>query len=347
MKKVVHVLSSCIYAGAENIVIKIIKNMDENSSMTYVSPRGPIEAILDGESVDYFPIDNINIWEIRRMVKEIDPDIIHAHDYRASVVCAFSFPGIPVLSHLHSNPPWRGKICSNSILYLLAGLKFKKILTVSDVVLREYIFRRAIEKKTFVVGNPFDTKHVREMADLGYVESVCEVLFLGRLVEEKDPLRFIDLMSGFYNKNEGSEIKACIVGTGELEELCKKRIEERGLEGRVLMTGFLENPFPILSKAKLLVVTSKHEGFGLVALEAMALGIPVVSTPVGGLLDIVDDSCGSLCASDEDFILHIEKNLYDHEYWNRKAKGAIVKAEEFENIDEWFDGLVDLIKIIK
>lgn len=340
MKKVVHVLSSCIYSGAENVVIKIIKNMKEDCSMTYVSPRGPIEKVLKKEAVEYFPIKKMNIWEIRRMVKKLGPDIIYAHDYRASVVCAFSFPRIPILSHLHSNPPWIGKITINSIIYLFAGLRFQKILLVSDSISREYIFSRFIEKKTSVVGNPFDANHIREMAALNHSYSEGEVLFLGRLVEEKNPLRFIELMSEFYNKNKNSEIKACIIGTGELEELCKKNIHEKGLEERLVMKGFLENPFAILSNAKLLLMTSKHEGFGLVALEAMALGIPVISTAVGGLVDIVDETCGNLCSSDEEFVLNIENILYDWECWDRKSRGAIAKAEEFNNINKWFDGLL-------
>lgn len=340
MKKVVHVLSSCIYSGAENVVIKIIKNMQEYCPMTYVSPGGPIETVLEKDGVEYFPIKKMNIWEIRRMVKKLDPDIIYAHDYRASVVCACSFSGIPILSYLHSNPPWIRKISVNSIIYLFAGLRFQKILLVSDSISREYIFSRFIEKKTSVVGNPFDANHIREMAALNYSCSECEVLFLGRLVEEKNPLRFIDLMSEFHNKNKNSVIKACIIGTGELEEVCKKNIYEKGLEERVIMKGFLENPFAILSNAKILLITSKHEGFGLVALEAMALGIPVISTAVGGLANIVDETCGSICSSDEEFVLNIEKILYDGECWERKSRGAIAKADEFNNIDKWFDRLL-------
>ena len=85
-----------------------------------------------------------------------------------------------------------------------------------------------------------------------------------------------------------------MVGTGSLEKECQKLIEEYQLETNVQMVGFQKNPYVYMLQSKISIIPSKWEGFGLVALEAMAFGCPVVAANVGGLKEIVAETFKTL-----------------------------------------------------
>ena len=74
------------------------------------------------------------------------------------------------------------------------------------------------------------------------------------------------------------------------------------LQNVIKIKGFMENPYGILNASKILCMPSVWEGYGLVAVEALALGIPVVSTGVGGLPGIINNSCGKICNITDEFI---------------------------------------------
>ena len=81
----------------------------------------------------------------------------------------------------------------------------------------------------------------------------------------------------------------------------------------------------------------KASAFGLVAFEALTLGVPCVVSNVGGLPSIVDESCGKLCDIDnlDEYCTEIKKLLTDTKYYENKAKEAVLKSIKLENIDEY------------
>ena len=93
--KVLHILNSNKYSGAENVVITIIKNMPQNFECCYLSCSGPIEKTLLENGIRFKLVDKLSINAIKRVVKEFSPDIIHAHDFKASVLASkIKFKGV-------------------------------------------------------------------------------------------------------------------------------------------------------------------------------------------------------------------------------------------------------------
>ena len=137
---------------------------------------------------------------------------------------------------------------------------------------------------------------------------------------------------------------ACKSSYGELREIVEEKIQELGLEEIINLKGFLENPYEILQKCKVLCMPSRWEGFGLAAVEALALGVPVVATEVGGLPGIIDESCGKLCDSKETFVEEIGSLLSDSELYRKKISGANKRAEELDNIDQYISDMINVYK---
>ena len=139
-------------------------------------------------------------------------------------------------------------------------------------------------------------------------------------------------------------VKAVMIGDGELREIVEETIQELGLEEIINLKGFLENPYEVLQKCKVLCMPSRWEGFGLAAVEALALGVPVVATEVGGLPGIIDESCGKLCDSKETFVEEIGSLLSDSELYRKKISGANKRAEELDNIDQYISDMINVYK---
>ena len=198
MRTVLHLLNTSTYSGAENVAITIIRSMKKlypDHSLIYVSPDGPIRKRLEAEGVEFEPIEKISRKEIRRVVKKYRPDVIHDHDFTASIVSAYSTLRVPVISHIHNNTPWLKSLGVKSIAYGLSTLRYRKILGVSPSVFDEFIFGRFIKRKSEVVGNPIDLERIREAAAAADEREGYDVVFLGRLTEAKNPMMFLDVIA--------------------------------------------------------------------------------------------------------------------------------------------------------
>ena len=140
-----------------------------------------------------------------------------------------------------------------------------------------------------------------------------------------------------------------MVGQGELEGACKQAIHDLDLGDNVQMLGFHENPYPYMCAGRVLIVPSSWEGFGLVALEAQLLGVPVLCTPVGGLPDVVKQGLGGfLCATDEAFVeraiqLLAQPSLHQAQSAYARARGhTLADPRPFcQTLDEVYQRALD------
>lgn len=334
MKTVLHVLNTNTYSGAENVAITVIRAMQRLYSdyrLIYVSPYGPIRERLMAEGVEFEPVEKLSRREIKRVVGKYSPELIHAHDFTASIVSAFS-TRVPVISHIHNNCPWLKRLCVKSLAYGVSCFRYRKMLGVSPSVFDEFIFGKFFKKKCEVIGNPIDLRKIREAAETAEVGCGYDVVFLGRLSEPKNPLLFVDVISELSKK---INVSAVMIGDGELRDEVRGRIESLGLSDSIKLAGFMDNPHGILAASRLLVMTSEWEGYGLVAAEALALGKPVVATPVGGVPTIITSGEGRLCEGVDGFTQAIESLLTNCEEYATASRLALKRASEIDNLGEY------------
>ena len=128
------------------------------------------------------------------------------------------------------------------------------------------------------------------------------ILFAGRLVEQKRPHLFLRAVSRAIAQSPVGHVSAIVAGDGPMRCELESLAEDLGLNtGEVDFIGSQEHMASVYREADLLVMTSEHEGTPNVLLEAMASGLPVVATRVGGIPEIIDDYRGLLVdPEDED-----------------------------------------------
>lgn len=337
MKKILHLLNSGSFSGAENVALTIIKNTNSKEYISYyASLDGSIREVMEENNVNFISFESMSIKKIKKVIEQIKPDIIHAHDFTASIVASFATIKIPIISHIHHNVPWLKKIGVNSFVFLFSSFRAKKVLGVSPSIINEYVFSKLIEKKFVNVENPIDRKKIlRKSKALSPINAQYDLAFIGRLSEPKDPVSFIKIVKEV--KMYIPNISVAMLGDGQLKEECINIINDLGLNSNIDMLGFLSNPYTVLNNSKVLCMTSKWEGYGLVAAESLVLGKPVLAHPVGGLPTIINKSCGLLTNSKTDYVEEIVRLLKNEDYYNNKVKGAIQRSEELDNLQRYMN----------
>lgn len=324
-KTVLHLLASNKYSGAENIVCQIMKSMQDEFDMIYCSPRGTIEARLKKENIKYIPIKQLNIHEAKRIIRKVQPDIIHAHDFKASMITAFIRGSYTKISHIHQTPAWVKKINIKSILYYLSTFFYSKIIMVSNGMKENYIFYNKIESKTIVLNNYINEKEVLEKASADEISDI-DLIFVGRLEDVKNPVKFIEII--YEIKKKKNNIKAALIGDGSLFNECLTIIKEKNLSENIEMLGYKENPFPYMLKSKFIISTSKNEAFGLSTVEGILLGNVVISTNTVGIQEILGSDYYGICNNIYEFeekIIHLMDNKKEYEEILKYSKEKIEK----------------------
>lgn len=342
-KKIFFILSTNEYSGAEAVNINIINSLKEKYDFYWVCRKGPICDYLKDNNIKWIEITKNSRKEIKRIITENKPDLLHAVNYRMSTICALSGCNIPIICHLHNNAPWIKRFNKNSISFLFAGIKAKKILIVSESIKKEYLFSKFIKNKFEIIGNPISRENILSKVNNDNIEKKYDICCVARIEEPKNPKLFVDIINEIYYKKK-RKIKAVWVGDGKLKETIINYAKEKKVSDLIDFVGFKKNPYNIMNKSKIFLLTSKWEGFGLVAFEALTLGLPCVVSNVGGLPDIIDESCGKLCnnVSTKDYINEIEKLLTDKNYYKAKHISSNTKSLMLENKKEYMKKIEQL-----
>jgi glycosyltransferase involved in cell wall biosynthesis len=177
-----------------------------------------------------------------------------------------------------------------SLLMKYCFIRAKGIIVPSDGVRADLIQNySAGEEKVRTIYNGVDLERVKKASHnkILYQKDCPWIVTACRLDPQKD---FATLLQAFRIIRDTTQAKLFIIGEGVLKDDIMRLSSELKVSEDVIMPGFQENPFPYISKADVFVLSSFYEGFGNVIVEAMALGVPVVSTDCpSGPREIVRD----------------------------------------------------------
>jgi glycosyltransferase involved in cell wall biosynthesis len=292
----------------------------------------------------------IKLWKILRA---IDPDVIHTHTSKAGLIGRIvSRMAVPHAKRIHT---FHGHLLDGYFSPLKTQLitKLEQLLAKKTDVLIS--MGNQVKKDLQAVGVGSESKfriffpglkaanvHSRENSriklDVDSSKVVC--LFVGRLTQIKRPDRLLDAIQILKEKN--LEVEFLIAGDGELSNYVEGRVREGGLP--VKMLGWVKDTSVAFSAADILVLCSDNEAVSLVLIEGSQYGLPLVSTNVGSVSDVVfDHSNGYLTESTpQSFANAIEKLVRDSQL--RKMMGAAGKAhaERYFSLDRMIKDHSDL-----
>lgn len=338
--KVLHLLASNTFSGAENVVCQIMDMLKDEVDMVYCSPEGPIEETLKEKGLNYHPIDKVDTVGLEMVLEEVKPDIIHAHDVRASIVASKFAKKYKVISHIHGNDKRKmSKLSIKSMMYNWASKKMNHIFMVSNSCLNDYCFKRSIENKTTILHNIINTEKLKEKAKEDKNKYEFDVCYLGRLTEVKNPIRLLEIVNVLAKLRPS--IKCAVVGDGDLREQCEAFVKENNLEENVKFFGFLNNPYKVLQASRVMLMSSINEGTPMALLEAFALGVPLVSTKVDGAVELItNELMGDLYDTNDEAVEKIIKILDRNKEDYKKYLENFSK--EFNNIETYKNKILSI-----
>lgn len=285
-RTIIHLLASNSFSGAENVACETIQNTSNNYQIYYCSPSGKINEALLNKRIEHIVINSLSMRELKKVVRSYRPDIIHAHDFKTSILASRLHKQTTIISHIHQNPTWLNTISVRSLAYKTCSKFMSHIVLVTESVRDSRLFKGLAPNKVTVVRNTIDEKGLKKAASR-YKTQRYDYLFCGRLEEIKQPLDFLQIILNV--KKHHSNVNAVMIGDGSLYEECQQFVEKNNLKNNVTMTGFLTNPYPYMKNSNYLIITSKSEGFGLVAAEATILGAGVVSYRIPAISELLGD----------------------------------------------------------
>jgi glycogen(starch) synthase len=288
------------------------------------------------------------------VVHSVDFDVMHVHDWLAA------FSGIsfkhylkkPMILTVHSTEVGRAQGLHSPDSFSINGIEWWAMYEADRVIVCSQSMKNEIcghfnlpWDKVDVIPNAIDaTKYqpsvdrgsVRQRYGVGYGEKL--ILCVGRLVPQKGTEYFIRAIPSIAKRYP--EAKFIIVGEGWSRDILESEARASGQGRKIQFTGFASDQevINLMTSADVLVVPSIYEPFGIVALEGMATGVPVIASQVGGLSEVIEHDRTGLFVyprSPESIAWGIDRVLSDpdHAKWlTENAKEKLHKAYSWEAV---------------
>ena len=281
--------------GGQMVVSQLVKNIDRtNLEVTVLCYEGQTNTKLEKDVSECCQVKYLNesgritIKKMRRIFKEItsiDPDIIHVHlGGMAYAVPWALLHNKPLLITAHTRPD----VAFPSLVLPMIkwGLRKNrvKIAAVSQenfLLMQQFFGIR--DQRIICINNGIDIdRYYREQHDL------FTFINVSRQDENKNQAAIIHA----FNKvnSENTKTKLILVGDGPTHLQLKKLVNDYHLEESVTLTGSVSEPELYYSMSDVYVQSSHREAMPMSVLEALATGLPVISTDVGGIKDVVKEN---------------------------------------------------------
>lgn len=314
-KKLLIVLTSFDMGGAQNMVYELLRCIDRNKFEVSVLCYGTranntlTEKLEEIQYVKYLnivgKITPVALFKVLREITKNKPDVVHAH--LGGTVFAVIWGLLhrkPIVVTAHTKPE---KAFSKSILpFLKRGIKknIVRLVAVSkenQLMLMQYFGLDT--DKCAAVNNGINIDRYYRKA-----HETFTFINVGRQDENKNQAAIIRCFAKLYR--EKHPIKLYLVGDGDRHKMLIEEADKLGVKNCVVFTGNVGNTEDFYALSDCYVQASHREALPLTALEAMATGLPIISTDVGGMKDIVSDGNGYLVNdNDEDALYKAMKKI--------------------------------------
>ena len=299
--KIVHVINSLNYGGAENQIVQLLNGLNplrfEKHLVTFRNLETANSRALNPEIKRYIVKrrrwgDVGCIFRLYRLLKALKVDVIQAHMYQANLFAAIAgrLAGVPVVfTTEHGRNSWKKPIHHYMEKWIISPLVNMRVAVSRNI--REVRLKSgdAPEDKITVIPNCVEIFEKINKYETG---KRLQIGTVGRLVPAKD---YHTLIIAF-NKliEDGLNIDLVFVGDGSERSRLESMVQDLNISNCVKFAGFQEDIPAFLDKFDIFVLSSITEGIPVAMLEAMAMGVPIVATGIGGIPEVIQDNVNGL-----------------------------------------------------
>ena len=343
--RVMHVIPTLNCGGAERVCMEIARDLDpscfEVTVLLLETLQGTrLEHELQERDVRIESLqkrqgpDPRMFWRIYRAFQRHRPDILHTHlNVLQYVLPALALRRIPCLHTMHN-------IAEKEAIGLVRffnslSFRFGTIPVGISPLVRESVRRLYRVRKVPLIPNGIDLRPFRNTHGIrgawrsrnGFSEEDFLIVSVGRLYPQKNFPLLLSTFAEFAPRH--SNLKLIIAGEGQFRKDLERRIDELRIADRVYLAGERSDIPNLLLASDLYITTSLWEGNPLSVIEAMAAGLPVIASAVGGIPDLIEEGIDGLLVPPDDRqeLLHAMSDMMDSpEQRRRLSTAARMKA---------------------
>ena len=347
--KILHLIDSLATGGAEKLILETIPLLKNKGIVVDL-------LVLDGNDYPYMQqLKALNCCAIFSLGKgslynplyifKIIPylskyDLIHVHlfpaQYWAVFAKIFSFSKTKLIFTEHNTSNRRMQNSLFKPIELFVYSFYTKIVCITNEVKEALELHTRFNSKKFeVISNGVNLEVIKFAERLEKKEihqslhsADALIMHVAGFRVQKDQKTVIRAMAHLENY-----VKLLFVGDGVLRQECEALVHELGLQERVLFLGVRTDVSRLLKSVEISVVSSHWEGFGLAAVEGMAVGKPVIASNVEGLCGVVNGA-GILFEKGNEIELaeKIKALLSDEKYYEKVGRACLERAKEYDII---------------
>ena len=359
--KIIHVIPSLKKGGAERLLINIITELqkredvscliitlNEGNDYQELTSDLPIKSCNSKVNLSVLKSNKADINEFYEIAHKFKPHIIHSHLFEAEILSRWKIlKGTIYFSHIHNNE-------KQLLNFDLSKFYNKRMLT--NFYEKQYMLRKYKRcNNNFIAISKHTETYLKEVLPYRYYENIhylpnaidykyfyfnkvesdfipeYKFVTIGRLVDNKNQIFLINVIEELHKRNINATLD--ILGDGENRDAINLKIKKKNLQNYVFLHGNVNNVKDYFQKSSLYLHGATYEPFGLVLLEAMASGLPVISLNGGGNNELVVNGKNGFMINKPSpslFADKIVKTIEDKFLYNRMSEKANKFAEEYD-----------------
>ena len=309
--RIIHLIPNLDKGGAERICLDIceeLQNQGHTVKVFIFEDINKYEDVYPNINIEYIPItyllslrgkDNIDINLLQKSVNDFNPDAIHSHLYQANIV-GLELKSKKHIIHVHSNIPSFKRLSFTSLFnpkklgfYYEQRRIFKAIKNSNVTFLTiakesfNYISKNisSLKAKIVLEHNAIKLDRFKKIKSNPKTDNIFKIISIARLIDYKGHDLTIEVAQRLKELNFSFFIS--IFGEGTERNHLQNLIKKKELTEYVKLEGLTDYPENYLASSDLYFHPTKDEAFGLVLIEAMASGVPVITTDGKGNRDII------------------------------------------------------------
>lgn len=338
--KVALMIPILVTGGAETMVTRLAVNLDRSQMDVEVISMTPrqdsvLEHTIEDAGVPVHYVKRIGLIRRRaafgawKLLNEIKPDVIHSHISTTFYALPWALlHGVKVIHTIHTKPDVEFPETHINLLRLMVKLKRLILVAVSkeNQLLAKQCYN-AGDDQVKCVNNPVETCRYRH--DASRTDGNVVFINVSRQDENKNQILAVRAMKEVIRQVPNARM--ILVGDGTQHENLVREAELLGLSDVIEFPGERHDAENFLAGADVYISVSHREGLPLSMLEGMASSLPVISTNVGGISDIVRDN-GVLIEDDnqEQLVREMVRFAQDAELRGECGKRSLKIAQEFD-----------------